>query len=158
MSEAAAAVISTTKYSFSLVWNNPKSTSRCLNVGKAFAIATAIVFGGATLVFGMVASKLDLRHIDDVKIKGKDAVEPKFDTIKEQLTPLKIWAENMNKKWRMEREGDLKEKPIIKELSKMFGAKTYDWRMEIGASAHIYIGILVGVCLWLFCVAVKLEE
>ncbi|KAK4275980.1 hypothetical protein QN277_018984 [Acacia crassicarpa] len=96
------------------------------NVGKAFAIATAIVFGGATLVFGMVASKLDLKNINDVKIKGKDAVEPKFDTIREQLTPLKIWAENMNKKWRLEREGDLKEKPIIKELSKMLGAKTYD--------------------------------
>ncbi|KAK4275981.1 hypothetical protein QN277_018985 [Acacia crassicarpa] len=53
------------------------------NVGKAFAIATAIVFGGATLVFGMVASKLDLKNIEDVKIKEKDAVEPKFDSIKE---------------------------------------------------------------------------
>ncbi|XP_028806093.1 uncharacterized protein LOC114760944 isoform X2 [Neltuma alba] len=32
------------------------------NVGKAFAVATAVVFGGATLVFGMVASKLDLKN------------------------------------------------------------------------------------------------
>ncbi|XP_054795248.1 uncharacterized protein LOC129300696 [Prosopis cineraria] len=96
------------------------------NVGKAFAVATALVFGGATLVFGMVASKLDLKNLDDIKTRGKDAVEPKFENIRELLDPLKIWAENLNKKWHLERETDLKQKPIIKELSKMFGAKTSD--------------------------------
>ena len=34
-------------------------------VGKAFAVATAIVFGGAALVFGMVASKLELHSVRD---------------------------------------------------------------------------------------------
>ncbi|KAK7276537.1 hypothetical protein RIF29_17678 [Crotalaria pallida] len=96
------------------------------NVGKAFAVATAIVFGGAALVFGIVASKLDLHNINDVKTKGKDYVEPQMESIKEQFIPLKIWAENMSRKWHFEREEDVKEKPIVKELSKILGAKTSD--------------------------------
>ena len=32
-------------------------------VGKAFAVATAIVFGGAALMFGMAASKLELHEV-----------------------------------------------------------------------------------------------
>ena len=34
-------------------------------VGKAFAVATAFVFGGAALVFGMVASKLELQNVSN---------------------------------------------------------------------------------------------
>ncbi|KAF7815387.1 uncharacterized protein G2W53_029356 [Senna tora] len=96
------------------------------NVGKAFAVATAVVFGGATLVFGIAASKLDLENISDIKTKGKDLFEPKFQNIREQLIPLKIWAENMSRKYHLEREEDLKQKPIIKELSKIWGARTSD--------------------------------
>ncbi|KAJ7960351.1 Coiled-coil protein [Quillaja saponaria] len=94
------------------------------HVGKAFAVATAIIFGGAALVFGMVASKLELHNIDDLRSKGKDLVEPKFDNIREQLVPLKTWAEDMSRKWHLERDEDYKQKPIIKELSKILGAKT----------------------------------
>lgn len=32
-------------------------------VGKAFAVATAIVFGGGSLMFGIVVSKLDLQNV-----------------------------------------------------------------------------------------------
>ncbi|KAE9614930.1 hypothetical protein Lal_00036115 [Lupinus albus] len=95
------------------------------NVGKAFIVATAVVFGGAALVFGMVASKLDLHDISDVKTKGKDVVEPQMENIKELFVPLKIWAENMSRKWHFERE-DVKQKAIVKELSKIWGAKTSD--------------------------------
>jgi hypothetical protein len=35
-------------------------------VGKAFAIATAVVFGGAALVIGTVASKLELHNVSDL--------------------------------------------------------------------------------------------
>lgn len=35
-------------------------------VGKAFAAATIIIFGGATLVFGVVASKLELHNVGDL--------------------------------------------------------------------------------------------
>lgn len=35
-------------------------------VGKAFAIATAVVFGGAAMVIGMVASKLELHNVSDL--------------------------------------------------------------------------------------------
>ena len=34
-----------------------------LVVGKAFAIATGVVFGGATLMFGVAASKLELQNV-----------------------------------------------------------------------------------------------
>ncbi|EOX93296.1 hypothetical protein QUC31_004058 [Theobroma cacao] len=153
-------------------------------IGKAFAVATAIVFGGATLLFGMAASKLELhnkhkdstfdpithdavmcysndddmlikliyqyKHLlpnqmrvfshvfqvrkctetalhlgsDDIRTKGKDLVQPKLEMIREQLSPIRTWAENMSKKWNLEREEAIKEKPIIKELSKILGAKT----------------------------------
>ncbi|RDX87629.1 hypothetical protein CR513_30874, partial [Mucuna pruriens] len=95
------------------------------HVGKAFAVATAVVFGGAALVFGMVASKLELHNISDIKDKGKDYVEPQLENIKEQFVPFKIWAENMSRKWHMERE-DVKQKTIVKELAKIWGAKTRD--------------------------------
>jgi len=93
-------------------------------VGKAFAVGTLIVFGGATLLFGLAVSKLELRTSDDIRTKGRSLVEPKLEMIKEQLVPLKTWADNMAKKWHLEREENIKEKPIIKELSKIWGAKT----------------------------------
>lgn len=37
---------------------------------------------------------------------------------------LTFQAENMSKKWHLEREESIKEKPMIKELSKILGAKT----------------------------------
>ncbi|CAL0307517.1 unnamed protein product [Lupinus luteus] len=95
------------------------------NVGKAFIVATAVVFGGAALVFGMVVTKLDLHDITDVKTKGKDVVEPQMENMKELFVPLKIWAENMSRKWHFERK-DVKQKTIVKELSKIWGAKTSD--------------------------------
>ncbi|KAB1200861.1 hypothetical protein CJ030_MR0G006091 [Morella rubra] len=92
-------------------------------IGKAFAVGTAIVFGGATLIFGLAVSRLELRSSDDIRSKGRDLLEPKFETIKEQLVPLRTWADNISKKWRLKREEDIKEKTLIKELSKIFGAK-----------------------------------
>lgn len=93
-------------------------------IGKAFAVATAIVFGGATLVFSLAASKLDLRNGGDIRTKGKDLVQPKLDVIREQFVPLKTWAEDTSKKWRLDRQEDVKEKPMVKELAKILGAKT----------------------------------
>nr|KYP71038.1 hypothetical protein KK1_010281 [Cajanus cajan] len=95
------------------------------HVGKAFAVATAIVFGGAALVLGMVTSKLELHNVGDIKTKGKDYVEPQLENIKEQFIPFKIWAENMSRKWHMEKK-DVEQNTLVKELSKMWGAKTTD--------------------------------
>lgn len=36
---------------------------RFTQVGKAFAVATTIVFGGAALMFGVAASKLELHNV-----------------------------------------------------------------------------------------------
>ncbi|EEF37045.1 uncharacterized protein LOC8282536 [Ricinus communis] len=94
------------------------------HIGKAFAVATALVFGGATLVFSFAVSKFELHNSDDIKNKGKDLVQPKLDVIREQLVPLRIWVEGTSKKWHLNKEEDIKEKPIIKELSKFLGAKT----------------------------------
>ncbi|XP_010556990.1 PREDICTED: uncharacterized protein LOC104826141 [Tarenaya hassleriana] len=93
-------------------------------VGKAFAVATITVFGGASLVFGMAASKLGMQNSDDIRTKSKDLVQPKLENIREQLMPLRTWAENMSKKWRVDNSGYIKEKPIVKELSKTLGTKS----------------------------------
>ncbi|KAK1567284.1 hypothetical protein Q3G72_010308 [Acer saccharum] len=93
-------------------------------IGKAFAVATVIVFGGATVIFSMAVSKLDMHNSDEIRTKGRDMVHPKIEIMKEQLTPIRTWAENTSKKWRLEREENIKEKPIIKELSRILGAKT----------------------------------
>ncbi|CBI28845.3 uncharacterized protein LOC100263749 [Vitis vinifera] len=93
-------------------------------IGKAFAVATVVVFGGATLMFGVAVSKLQVHNSDDIRIKGRELVQPKFDMLREQLIPMRIWVENVSKKWHVEREEDIKEKPIIKELTKILGAKT----------------------------------
>ncbi|PIA50564.1 hypothetical protein AQUCO_01200030v1 [Aquilegia coerulea] len=100
------------------------ATEGLSQIGKAFFLATTIVFGGAVLAFGMAASKLELRNSDDIKTKGRDLVHPKFENMKEQLVPLRIWAENKSKKWHFEREEEVKDNPLIKELSKRLGAKT----------------------------------
>ncbi|KAJ0053684.1 hypothetical protein Pint_01982 [Pistacia integerrima] len=113
-------------------------------IGKAFAVATVIIFGGATAIFGMTACKLDAHNVsvsfsvficipfisvevksetDELRTKARDLVQPKFDIIREQLTPIKTWAENTQKKWHLENQEDFKEKPIIKELSRILGAK-----------------------------------
>ncbi|XP_059661106.1 uncharacterized protein LOC132307390 [Cornus florida] len=93
-------------------------------IAKAFAVATAIVFGGSTLMFGLAVSKLELRNSDDIRTKGRDLVQPRFDVVKEQLIPLRTWAEDMSKKWHFEREENTKERTLIKELSRKMGAKT----------------------------------
>lgn len=91
-------------------------------IAKAFTIATALVFGGSALTFGL-ASKLELHNPDDIRTKGKDIIQPRLEIFKEQLSPLRIWAEEKSKKWHLEKEEDIKEKPFIKELSKLLGAK-----------------------------------
>ncbi|KVH93082.1 uncharacterized protein LOC112516466 [Cynara cardunculus var. scolymus] len=92
-------------------------------IAKAFAAATAIVFGGATLTIGLAVSRLELHTTNDIRTKGKDIVQPKFESIKEHMAPLRTWAEGVSKKWHMEKDEDIKEKPMIKELSRMLGAK-----------------------------------
>ncbi|OWM79800.1 uncharacterized protein LOC116206340 [Punica granatum] len=94
------------------------------NIGKAFIVATVLIFGGASLVFGVAASKLDVHKGDDIGAKVRDRIHPKFETIKEQVDPLRGWVENMSKKWKLKRENEIKQKPIIKELSKVLGVKT----------------------------------
>ncbi|KAL7142290.1 hypothetical protein ABFS83_08G114200 [Erythranthe nasuta] len=94
-------------------------------IGSAFAVATAIVFGGTALIFGLTASKLEMHNGDDIRNKGKDLVQPKLEIFKEQLTPLRTWAENLSKKWHFEREESVKDNnSLIKELSRRMGAKT----------------------------------
>nr|GEV53950.1 ribosomal RNA small subunit methyltransferase [Tanacetum cinerariifolium] len=92
-------------------------------IAKAFATATALVFGGATLTIGLAVSQLELHSTDDIRTKGKDIVKPKFESIKEQVAPLRNWAEDVAKKWHIKKEENIKEKPLIKELSRMLGPR-----------------------------------
>lgn len=93
-------------------------------IAKAFAAATAIVFGGATLVFGLAASKLELHNSDDLRMKGRELVNPRFEMVKERVIPLRTWAEHMTKKWHFEKGREVKNNPLLKELSKQMGAKS----------------------------------
>ncbi|XP_062106053.1 uncharacterized protein LOC133817521 [Humulus lupulus] len=92
-------------------------------IGKAFAVATTAVFGGATLMFGMAVSKLELQNREDIRTKGRDLVDPGLEILRKQLLPLKDWAAKMSKKWHLERTEDVKEKPLIKALTKILNAK-----------------------------------
>ncbi|XP_066323398.1 uncharacterized protein [Miscanthus floridulus] len=63
--------------------------------------------------------------VDDVKTKGKDALQPRADMIKEQIAPLRSWAEEMSRKWHFEGNKEAKEKSvIIRELSRALGSRT----------------------------------
>ncbi|VAI72555.1 unnamed protein product [Triticum turgidum subsp. durum] len=94
-------------------------------VGKAFLAGTVLVFGGATAVLLYTANKLQLHSVDDVKAKGKDAVQPHADMIKEQIAPLRKWAEDTSRKWHYEGNKESKEKPLLdRELSRALSAKT----------------------------------
>ncbi|GAB2233794.1 hypothetical protein Droror1_Dr00003023 [Drosera rotundifolia] len=93
-------------------------------IGKAFAAATAIIFGGAVFAFGLAASKLEIHSSDDIRTKGKEIVQPKLEAFKERFNPLRNWAENTSKRWRVKVDHDVKEKAIIKELSKNLGARS----------------------------------
>ncbi|XP_043688113.1 uncharacterized protein LOC122639351 isoform X2 [Telopea speciosissima] len=61
-------------------------------IGMAFFVATALVFGGSTLTFALIASKLELHNSDDIKTKGKDILQPKFETVRKQFMPLQVWV------------------------------------------------------------------
>ncbi|MCL7051532.1 hypothetical protein MKW94_019236 [Papaver nudicaule] len=92
-------------------------------IGASFAIATAVVFGGAALAFGITASKLDIHNSEDIKTKGRDLLHPKFDGVRDQLVPIRVWAENKSSGWRIGMDKQGKENRLIKELSKNLGVK-----------------------------------
>ncbi|RCV21054.1 hypothetical protein SETIT_4G106700v2 [Setaria italica] len=94
-------------------------------IGKAFLAATILVLGGATAALFYTADKLQLHSVDDVKTKGKDALQPRADMIKERIAPLRSWAEEMSRKWHFEGDKEAKEKSIIiRELSRSLGSRT----------------------------------
>ncbi|CAN6471947.1 unnamed protein product [Victoria cruziana] len=92
-------------------------------IGKAFVVATLIVFGGATITFAFAASKLDLQSNEDVKVKGRNLLQPKFECVKAYFTPLKTWVESVSKQETFQGPNGANEKPLIKELSKRFGRR-----------------------------------
>ncbi|XP_068656042.1 uncharacterized protein [Aristolochia californica] len=93
-------------------------------IGKAFAVASVVVFGGATVAFTVTASKLQLQSIDDIKTKGKGLLQPQLEIAREQLVPVHVWTENMSRKWHVEWIKGSKEKPaIVQEIKKILGAR-----------------------------------
>eukprot|EP00262_Sarcandra_glabra_P009317 TRINITY_DN2346_c0_g4_i1.p1 TRINITY_DN2346_c0_g4~~TRINITY_DN2346_c0_g4_i1.p1 ORF type:complete len:257 (+),score=50.36 TRINITY_DN2346_c0_g4_i1:115-885(+) len=101
------------------------ATEGLSRIGKAFAVATIIVFGGSTLTLVLTASTLQMNNSDDIKTKARDLLQPRFFMIREQLVPIRVWAENMSKKWHFEGGEGVKEKAIVRELSKMLGGKNH---------------------------------
>ncbi|KAL8167194.1 hypothetical protein V2J09_008693 [Rumex salicifolius] len=93
------------------------------HIGKAFAGATAVIFASAALTFELAALTLQIHTREDIRVKGRDLVQPRMDTLKERLVPLRTWVDQVSKKWHLQMEKDIKEKPFVKELSKRFRAK-----------------------------------
>ncbi|KAJ6791976.1 Uncharacterized protein M6B38_242505 [Iris pallida] len=91
-------------------------------IGKAFALATTVVFGGSAAAFVYTAHKLQMESADDIRTKGKDLIQPGADIMREQLIPIRAWADSMARRWHIE-GGSGKEKSIVKELSKTLGAR-----------------------------------
>ncbi|EPS59127.1 hypothetical protein M569_15683, partial [Genlisea aurea] len=69
-------------------------------IGSAFAIATALIFGGFALMSSLLASKFEVHNMRDIRYKGKELLRPKVDTFRDQLNPLRSWVENVSGKWR----------------------------------------------------------
>ncbi|KAK3128844.1 hypothetical protein QOZ80_6BG0467090 [Eleusine coracana subsp. coracana] len=94
-------------------------------IGKAFVAATILVFGGATAVLLYTADRLQLHSVDDVRAKGKDVLQPRADMIKEQIAPLRSWAEEISRKWHFEGDEGAKEKSMmVRELSRALGSRS----------------------------------
>lgn len=68
-------------------------------VMKAFLIATALVVGGATVVAGVVGSKLQIRSIDDIPIKGREHMQPRVELIRESFEPWRQWVQKRSRDW-----------------------------------------------------------
>ncbi|MQM00546.1 hypothetical protein Taro_033284 [Colocasia esculenta] len=90
-------------------------------VGKEFAIVTSVVFGGATSVFALTASKLEIQNAGDIRTKGRDLFQPRAELVREQMAPVRVWAENMSRKWKPSREKEVKDHPIVQQLQKILG-------------------------------------
>ncbi|KAJ0986772.1 hypothetical protein J5N97_005128 [Dioscorea zingiberensis] len=97
-------------------------TSGFSQIGAAFALATTMVFGGAAIVVW----QFQMDNIGDIRTRGKDLLLPGAEKVREQVGPLRTWAEKMSRKWHIEADGTTKEKSIIKELSKVLGARKTD--------------------------------
>lgn len=89
-------------------------------IGKAFVAATVIIFGAATCTLAFAISKLQVQDADDIKVRGQQIFRPKVDVFREQMLPLQAWVESMSRKWHIQGGDEIKEKPIVKELSKLF--------------------------------------
>ncbi|CAA6670591.1 unnamed protein product [Spirodela intermedia] len=94
-------------------------------IGKAFAIATTVVLGGATSVFVLTASKLHIQSTDDVRARGRDLIQPAAEFFRERMGPFRTWAENNSRKWRPVGGDGPEEKEVIKQLSKTLGRRDF---------------------------------
>lgn len=71
-------------------------------VVKAFLVATALVVAGATVVVGVVGSKLQIHSIDDLRTKGHERMQPRAEAIRQSVEPWKKWAQQRSRNWNMD--------------------------------------------------------
>ncbi|KAG0470654.1 hypothetical protein HPP92_017354 [Vanilla planifolia] len=88
-------------------------------IGKAFAIATMVVFGGGMTLLIYTARRLQIESTDHIRSKGRDLILPQVDMIRERMAPIKSWVDQISKKPHMKREVVV-EKSFIKELERRF--------------------------------------
>ncbi|KAH7422798.1 hypothetical protein KP509_12G026200 [Ceratopteris richardii] len=60
---------------------------------KAFAVATALVIGGATVATTALMSKLQIHSTDDIRVKGSEHMQPRAEAIRSLFEPWRQWVQ-----------------------------------------------------------------
>ncbi|KAI3992715.1 hypothetical protein MKX01_021676 [Papaver californicum] len=71
-------------------------------IGASFAIATALVFGGAALAFGIASSKLDIHNISFLNKVKMNLADPKYQAMGKNQNKTKFYikhADNIRGGW-----------------------------------------------------------
>ncbi|KAG0555501.1 hypothetical protein KC19_12G173600 [Ceratodon purpureus] len=71
-------------------------------VTKAFAVATAFVFGGSIIAASVTASQHDVKSLDDLRTKGREYFTARAEQLKKRFEPLKSWTDQKSESWKIE--------------------------------------------------------
>lgn len=71
-------------------------------IAKAFGAATAMVFGGAAVCVGYLGYRLEWHSLEDIKIKSREVMVPRVESLREWFKPTQQWATQKAEKWKIE--------------------------------------------------------
>eukprot|EP00850_Spirogloea_muscicola_P023853 SM000396S15197 [mRNA] locus=s396:33059:33746:+ [translate_table: standard] len=93
------------------------------SVGKAFLLATVLVFGGGTLGLVFIGRRLGAMSLEELPERGREALRPWADRARRMAEPVKHWAQGTAARWRMTRE---QQEEVGQQYAQRFGVKRSD--------------------------------